>query len=375
MRPTLGMEVGFSLVTLSPGHPGGSETYVRGLLAGFAEQPADGDRITVLADAGVARAYSHLDDGGIRLAPGDRRPVGRSRAARAAAFGRSAVRRARVGRELPSPIDVMHYPLTVPLPRVAGPSVVTVHDLNHRDLRALWSPAERTYRRLVYEGAARRAAIIVTPAEYSRRRLIATVGVDPGRVVAIAHGVDARFSPDPGPVDGRLPVPESCILYPAADWPHKNHERLVRAFAAARPDGVALVLTGNRGAHWARVQALGEALGLAERPSSPRAGRRRRHARPVPASAGATVFPSLYEGWGFRRWRPWPAVARWPPPCAPRCAKHAETRPSASTPRTKPRSPAPWCGSSRTTNCGGGCASAAWRVRGRSPGSARPGGT
>jgi glycosyltransferase involved in cell wall biosynthesis len=287
------VEVGFSLLTLSPGHPGGSETYVRGLLEGFARQPLD-DRITVLADARVASAYADVIGARVQLTSRAGSPVGRRRLARAARFARVLVAPARPAREL----DVMHYPLTLPVPRTPTPSIVTLHDLNHRDLAALWGRAERTYRRVVYEGAARRAAVVVTPAEFTRRRVIDLLGADPSRVVAIPHGVDSRFTPAPAPTDGDLAPPEAFVLYPAADWPHKNHERLLRAFAAYAPPEVALVLTGNRGRRWERLAALAAQLGIAGRV---------RHLGRVDSAvlpalyrrAAALVFPSLYEGWGL----------------------------------------------------------------------------
>ena len=39
-----------------------------------------------------------------------------------------------VGPRLKAPVDVLHYPLTVPVPRFAGPTVVTLHDLQHVEL-------------------------------------------------------------------------------------------------------------------------------------------------------------------------------------------------------------------------------------------------
>jgi glycosyltransferase involved in cell wall biosynthesis len=286
------MEVGFSLVTLSPGHPGGSETYARGLLAGLAGQPT-GDRITVLADELVAGSLAGVDGTRVRLAPTGARPIGRRRAGRAAAFVRHAIPSASSGR-----FDVMHYPLTVPLPPTRAPRVVTLQDINHRDLAALWGRAERTYRRVVYERAARRAAVVVTAAEYTRRRLIEALGIAPERVVAIAYGVDARFTPEPTAADADLDLPEPYILYPAADWPHKNHERLVRAFAAAAPPGLALVLTGNRGRRWARIQRVAGELGVGA--CVHHLGRVGDAAMPgLYRRARALVFPSLYEGWGL----------------------------------------------------------------------------
>src|SRR5206468_10745125 len=42
--------------------------------------------------------------------------------------------------------DVVHYPLTIRIPTVDAPTVVTLHDLQHLDLRDLFSRAERAFR-------------------------------------------------------------------------------------------------------------------------------------------------------------------------------------------------------------------------------------
>ena len=49
-----------------------------------------------------------------------------------------------------------------------GPTVVTVHDLQHHDLPQFFSRAERAYRRWAYDGAARSATMVVTVSEYTR---------------------------------------------------------------------------------------------------------------------------------------------------------------------------------------------------------------
>ena len=81
---------------------------------------------------------------------------------------------------------------------------------------------------------------------------------------------------------------EPFLLYPARNWPHKNHERLFHAFALlrrVRPD-LRLVLTG--GGHSA---------------SPPKGVEVHGHVTPeelvsLYRRASALVFPSLYEGFG-----------------------------------------------------------------------------
>jgi glycosyltransferase involved in cell wall biosynthesis len=101
-------------------------------------------------------------------------------------------------------------------------------------------------------------------------------------VRVVPHGVDHRLF-----VLGSE-VRQPFVLYPARRWPHKNHNRLFEAFAEVRrkrPD-LELVLTGDSagGDLPDGVRALGR-VPLEE------LSRLYRTAR-------ATVFPSMYEGFG-----------------------------------------------------------------------------
>ena len=246
-----------------PGRVGGSETYVRGLLSEL------GDDVTVFPNSRP-----------------DRSNLGRLVAM---TYGMT------VGPRLRAPgVDVLHYPLTVPVPRFDGPTVVTLHDLQHLELPSFFSAGERAFRRFAYEGAARRASVVVTPSEHASSMAAERLGVDPARVVVAPHGVDhSRFTPS-GPSEEPFP---RFLIYPANLWPHKNHERLVEALAGAHDRELALVLTGRDFGRAGRLAAHARSLGVEDRV---------RHLgyvdrAMVPALyrlAVAMIFPSLYEGFG-----------------------------------------------------------------------------
>ena len=283
------MHLGYSLLTLFPGRVGGSETYVRGLLGAYADGRGP-EEVTVLANRHVMPAYAELERGNVRLhhvrsyRPGDSMPT------RALAMLAATGLPRRVARDVPAGLDLVHYPVTIPIPAPRGPHVVTVHDLQHHDLPEFFSRAERSYRALAYDRAARRASAVITPSEASRERL-ERIGVAPERIEVIPHGVDhARFQPEPRAVDDELDLPERFVFYPANPWPHKNHRRLLEAFARVDDPELELVLTGQTygklgelGAH-RRVRHLGHVA-----PEAMPALYRR---------AVALVFPSLYEGFG-----------------------------------------------------------------------------
>lgn len=296
------MHVGFSLLTLFPGRVGGSEANVQGLLSEFAAGNGP-ERVTVLANRPVMETY------GGRFGP----PVvmhrvvayrqGNGSLTRLAAMATAGLAPGRIARAVPSGLDLLHHPVTVPIPRLSGvPTVTTVYDLQHREMPDLFSRPERMYRRWAYEGAARKADLVLTTSEYSRRRLIEIAGLTPEKVVSVPMGIDhERFREveDGSDEDVRreLRLPERYVIYPANMWPHKNHDRLVDALCRISERELHLVLTG---------QDYGRRAGLMDRARRAGIGDRVHHLGyvsrdAVPAlyrAATAMVFPSLYEGFG-----------------------------------------------------------------------------
>jgi glycosyltransferase involved in cell wall biosynthesis len=264
------------MLTLVPGISGGSETYARELCRALARSGELSYRAfvpTIAPDAG---------DG----LPGEIVPEHRTSPRTTARLLGLAVTTVRPGsaRRRLAGCDVVHYPLTVPLPTVRQPTVVTLHDVQHVDLAPLFSRAQRAWRRRTYDRAAAEAAAVVVVSEFVRERAVATLGLDAARVHVVPAGVDtAAFSPGS---EEREPL----LLYPARPWPHKNHGRLLEAFAllrARRPE-LRLVLTGAGSERLAGIPGV-DARGSVTTRELVSLYRR----------AACLVFPSLYEGFGL----------------------------------------------------------------------------
>jgi glycosyltransferase involved in cell wall biosynthesis len=267
--------VGISLLTLVPGELGGSETYVHGLLRGLGR--VGGHDYKVLLPPAAPTASEGLP---AEIATEYR--LARTILQRLVAMGTAAAR--------PGPLrarfddaQVVHYPLTIRIPPVERPSVVTLHDLQHLDLPHMFPRTERRFRSVAWHRSARGAQRVIVISEFVRERSVEKLGLDPERVRVIPLGLDHdELRPVRG---GREPF----LLYPARRWPHKNHERLFEAFAGLRRElpELRLVLTG--GGDFSAVPDGVEARGHVPRAEVVSLLQR----------ASALVFPSLYEGFGL----------------------------------------------------------------------------
>jgi glycosyltransferase involved in cell wall biosynthesis len=271
------VRAGISLLTLGPGEQGGAETYARELVRSLASVGTN--EYTVFVPEGAEDSADGLPHVAVkalgRVRRGPLRIPAIALGARLSSPARSRLRT----------LDVLHYPLTVPVPRSGVPTVVTLHDLQHHDLPELFSRSRRAFRRVSYDRAARRADAVVVLSEFVRSRALELLGLDPARVHVVPHGVD-RSVFRPGD-EAR----EHFLLYPARPWSHKNHLRLLQAFVDLRREisGLRLVLTGDG------LESLGPlpegAAGLGYVSHGELASLYRR--------AACLVFPSLYEGFGL----------------------------------------------------------------------------
>jgi glycosyltransferase involved in cell wall biosynthesis len=266
--------IGIALLTLVPGALGGSESATAGLLRALAEGGTVPYRVylpPVAPDAAEGLPSELVAE--YRRA--------RTVPQRLLAMGWAVAHPEPLRRRLAA-AAVVHYPLTIRIPTVSTPSVVTLHDLQHLDLPTLFSRGERAFRAAFWHRSLRSAQLIVTPSAFVRDRAVALLGIDGGRIRVIPHGIDhARFSPGG---ENREPF----LLYPARRWPHKNHERLFEAFALLRRERpeLRLVLTG--GGHSGTTPEGVEVRGHVSLDELVSLYRR----------ASALVFPSLYEGFG-----------------------------------------------------------------------------
>jgi alpha-1,3-rhamnosyl/mannosyltransferase len=168
----------------------------------------------------------------------------------------------RYGRQLDAfGYDLIHFP-NFNVPRyVRTPYVVTIHDLILLRFpgRVMW-PGKRWLYKLVLNRTIRRASMIITDSDWSRRDILAYaedigVGDAADRVVAVPLGMSAGSDrPMTAAAIKReltgLQISDPFFLCVGAQLKHKNIHRVVAAFASLikRPDmaDLRLVVAGRR---------------------------------------------------------------------------------------------------------------------------------
>jgi glycosyltransferase involved in cell wall biosynthesis len=268
------MRVGISLLTLVPGVVGGSETYARELVRALERVGEHEYRVFVPSIADDLEGQRVLSYRAARTMPGRMRAM-------AEAYARPAPIRQELRLE---ELDVVHFPLTVMLPRVDDPpAAVSLLDIQHLFFPEFFSRAERLYRRFAYGRSFREARTVIAISRHVKESLVERMDLEADRVEVIPLGLDHDlFRPGEEPR-------EPFLLYPANPWPHKNHERLFEALTRLRREhpGLRLVLTGTG------LERLSPPAGVEVRGRVPREQLASLYRR-----ASALVFPSLYEGFG-----------------------------------------------------------------------------
>jgi glycosyltransferase involved in cell wall biosynthesis len=295
------LTVGVNLLWLVPGVVGGTEGYATGLLERLVER--DDVEVVAFALPDFVKAYP-------ALAAAARTVVAPMPA------GRHVVRRVLVENGwLPRHLRAQYIGLVHHLGGIVPPgcrvrSVVTLHDLQYLSYPAYFSAAKRRYLAATQRSSLKRAEVVMAVSDFTRAQAIEAFDLDAGKVVVVPPVI----RPLPAVSDQRratvlreLDVRGDFILYPAATYPHKNHDVLVKAFAeVVKNHDVSLVLTGAIGAGaWgsahstrAKISDLVARLGLDRHVRMPGYVTAEQLAA-LYHDASMLAFPSRFEGFGI----------------------------------------------------------------------------
>jgi glycosyltransferase involved in cell wall biosynthesis len=275
------VRIGVNALYLIPGAVGGAEIYLRSLLAALAAVDKGNEYFL----------YTNRETDALGPPRFVERPQPVAAASRPARIlWEQAVLPLAAARDS---LDVLFNPgFTAPL-ACPCPMVTVFHDLQHKrhpEHFRWWDLP--FWRALLFQSACSSDRLIAV-SQATRDDLLRFYPVPAARVHLVPHGVDERFF-------GLARRPEPYILCVSTLHPHKNLDRLVRAFAAfrrERPDW-RLVLAGLRGFFADRLEALIANLGLDDAVELTGWIPRER-LYDLYTRAGAFVFPSTFEGFGM----------------------------------------------------------------------------
>jgi glycosyltransferase involved in cell wall biosynthesis len=274
--------IGVNALYLIPGGVGGTEIYLRELLAALAA-----------ADSTNEYLIFTNQETGSDLVPRQANFIWKPQAVRATSrptriLWEQIVLPLEAGRYR---LDVIFNPgFTAPL-LAACPQVTTFHDLQHKRHPEYFRWFDLPFWRFLLWAAANRSRRIIAVSEATRTDLLYFYRLPKEKIAVVPHGVKPEFF--------RLDRsrPESYLLCVSTLHPHKNLERLIRAYARQKREQ-RLVLAGMRGFQTAAIERLIQDLKVGDSVRLtgwlPRDELLRLYER-----AYAFVYPSTFEGFGI----------------------------------------------------------------------------
>ena len=165
--------------------------------------------------------------------------------------------------------DVLHCPANTGPRFPLVPMVLTVHDLIPIELSPEASANRRWLKRVA--AAARRAAVVITVSEYSKRQVIRYIGVPEDRVAVNYQSVDVEGREVPPLIEcERVAVQygvEAYVLSFGAEDTRKNTVRLLQAWArlpAELRQGLRLLVIGIQDDVRESFRLIASSLGIGE---------------------------------------------------------------------------------------------------------------
>jgi glycosyltransferase involved in cell wall biosynthesis len=148
-------------------------------------------------------------------------------------------------------VDLLHCPGNTINPLdLKLPIVLNLHDLQHRHFPQYFTEAELANREKWWVASAERADAMLAASSFVRDDLHRQLHINPCKIFVAPDAFESAFFNPPtarqlDELRQRFALAKTFFLYPAACWPHKNHARLIRAFADTGLTEAQLILTGG----------------------------------------------------------------------------------------------------------------------------------
>jgi glycosyltransferase involved in cell wall biosynthesis len=168
-------------------------------------------------------------------------------------------------------------------------NAVVIHDAAALRHPGWYSPGYARWQRAVLPRIAKRARVVITVSDFSRRELHELLHVD---AHVVPGGVDQRFRPtaDPEPAKAALQLDRPYVLTVASQTARKNLASLDALCRRLGNEGMELVAAGGDRPQF-QSEASGPARPLGHVPDA--------HLPGLYAGASAFVLPSWHEGFGL----------------------------------------------------------------------------
>ena len=127
-------------------------------------------------------------------------------------------------------IDYAHFQYTIPSFKQCK-YIVTIHDILFEDFPGLFPLSYRMPRSMLFRLSAKKADMVLTVSEYSRRQISAHYGIPCKDIIVTPNGVCGEYGAFQ---KGRADTKGGCepyILYVSRLEPRKNHKMLIEVFA------------------------------------------------------------------------------------------------------------------------------------------------
>ena len=280
------MRIGVNALYLIPGGVGGTEIYLRSLLAAL-ERIDSVNRYFLFTNRETG---SDLGPKAENFTPVPQRVAATSRPARILwEQVVLPVEAARLG------IDVLFNPgFTAPV-FCSCPMLTVFHDLQHKRHPEFFRRTDLLFWRIFLFAAAHRSARLIAVSDETAADLREIYRLPPERIEVVPHGVDAEFFGLP-----RRTASPPYLLCVSTLHPHKNLDRLLNAFAdfhRGRPE-FRLIIAGMRGFHADALEQRRRTLKL-EGAVEFTGWIPRQRLYELYAGAAAFVYPSTFEGFGM----------------------------------------------------------------------------
>jgi glycosyltransferase involved in cell wall biosynthesis len=169
-------------------------------------------------------------------------------------------------------------------------NAVVIHDAAALREPGWYSPVYARWQRGILPLVARRARLVITVSDFSRRELAELLHVE---AAVVPGGIDARFAPDadPAPARAALGLDRPYVLTVASRTARKNPGALETTARRLAADGIDLVAAGGDRPQFRDEPGAGAVRALGHVPDA--------HLPGLYAGASAFVLPSWHEGFGL----------------------------------------------------------------------------